>query len=173
MIFCYCQVYDHAAIAMYIMMYMNQEYFFLFCECTKQAGDQIVACIDWLIVHPWHFVYFSLWEACLLFSIYNRFISHWCQCSSLTCLADTMGVFFCSCRVSLMCRVVQINPSGEEFWPLPQPVSPPSSTQSPSCSGRRTTTSCHRVTLPSAKQWSHSSYQESPDCLKYLPLCLI
>lgn len=129
------------------MMYMNHEHFSLsslICELTKQAGDQITVCAERSVVLPWHFVYSDLWGACLLFFISTTFISRRRQCCVLTCLTDTMGVFSFY-RVSLVCKAVQINPPREEFWPLPQPVSLPSSQPSLSGSGRRTTTSCRGV----------------------------
>lgn len=88
-------------------------------QLTKQTRDPIVARIEWSIVLPRHFVYSDLSEACLLLSIYTTFISHRCQSSVLTCLADTMGVFC----LSPTCKAAQINPSREEFWPLPPPSS--------------------------------------------------
>lgn len=175
---CCCQVYDQAA----VMIYINQEQFSmssLICELIKRARDKIVMCIEWSIVLPWHFVYSDLWETCLLFSINTAFTSHRCQSSVLTWLTGTMGVF-CFCRVSLMCKAVQ-NKSiqEEEFWPLPQLVSPPSSDsdhwvaradgQQRPATGVITS---HPSLPPSLKQWSHSLYQESADCLKCLPLCL-
>lgn len=175
---CCCQVYDQAA----VMIYMNQEQSSmssLICELIKRARDKIVMCMEWSIVLPWHFVYSDLWETCLLFSINTAFTSHGCQSSVLTWLTGTMGVF-CFCRVSLMCKAVQ-NKSiqEEEFWPLPQPVSPPSSHsdhwaaradgQQRPATGVITS---HPSLPPSVKQWSHSPYQESADCLKCLPLCL-
>lgn len=138
-------------------------------------------CVEWSIVLPFHFVYSDLWETCLLFPIYITLASHRCQSSVLTWLTGTMGVF-CFCRVSLMCKNSnKINPPRrrisdlchsrchrqvhtaitERLWPtdsnaLRQGSSPAAPLSLP----------------PSVKQWSHSPYQESADCLKCLPLRL-
>lgn len=96
---------------------------------ANKTSKRSNCCVFWMInSSSLTLVYAELREACLLFSIYTTFISHRCQSSVLTCLTDTMGVF--CCRVSLMCKALQMNSSKEEFWPQTQPVSPPSSQRS-------------------------------------------